>query len=148
MLEHVGSHKEITSLSYGNMKSGDDYDYAYQDNDDEKSVFDIEKLYIHPDRVARQREDPAYSGTYDLGLLRTRTAMGLDTLIQPICLPFDTRSRPAVEPDPFTDVGVEARIAGYGQLVPYQGEKCLTDTRGRMRFHVCQELSSLRLVSE
>ena len=32
------SFQEITSLSYGNMKSGDDYDYAYQVRQDFSSV--------------------------------------------------------------------------------------------------------------
>jgi len=121
-------------------------DYAYQEDEESyPELLLIEALYIHPKRLLLEAEAAAkghkYQGIYDLALLKTDQPMSLDGLIKPICLPFNTEIIPPTETGAFQDAGVVGRIAGYGQLVNSKGESCLTNSRGKMRFHLCKDAS-------
>merc|ERR1712142_388587 len=35
--------------------------------------------------------------------------------------------------------GIKGHIAGYGNLMPYKGQKCLTNHVGKFKFHICAD---------
>jgi hypothetical protein len=100
----------------------------------------VERVLLPPGRARLERGAGSYSGPLDLALLRLVAPLALGDLVQPVCLPLRRAGpRPGSEPGPFTDTGVRAFIAGYGKLIPHDGTNCLTDARGRMRYHICRE---------
>ena len=141
-LKSVGSFKadSIELLDYDEEYDYSNTDYTSDYVEGDRGLPPATHIFLLAARVALEEASSGdYSGPHDLALVKLSWPLKFGPLIQPICLPLLRQAPlPASETSKFQDTNVEANIGGYGKLIPSDGTNCLTNGRGKMRYHPCR----------